>query len=129
MASFSLYIGFSTSVDSSFSVINQETSHMLLKKDQTNQPTMVIKVHHLKTLTMCEWSSFFARLRSVSLLQGRKDDRCVYSLERNWPPCSRHCNSILNKDNKPTFTLQEKVAQMRPKCFFFNDSPNSTNPY
>lgn len=47
---------------------------------------------------MCVTNSFFTRLRSVSLLQGRKDDRCVYTLERSWPPCSRHCSSILDKD-------------------------------
>ena len=49
---------------------------------------------------MCVSSSFLTRLRSVSLLQGRKDDRCVYSLERTWPVCPRHCSSILDGDRE-----------------------------
>lgn len=49
---------------------------------------------------MCAANSFFTRLRIVSLLQGRKDVRWEYTLERSWPPCSRHCSSILEQARK-----------------------------
>lgn len=70
------------------------------------------------TLTVCVSNSFFTRLRRVSLLQGRKDDRCVYTLERNWPPCSRHCNSILDKDTvtELNYALKHHVQYHQAKA-------------